>query len=156
MTVNFYELLQKGKSAADQVIKNNNEIYSTLDELKDSLSKFLDMDVDLIENIEFERENANVLMSNLLATRKKTGFNIVSIAHDATKINKELFSIKRSNEGYPVTLSFDEAHYVADNKSEFDKALGIIVASSKTNLTLRAFKRMVMTEQEKSASTKRG
>ncbi len=149
MAVNFYELLQKGKDAADQVIQNTNEIGATLDELRDSLSMFLEMDVDLVESIEYAGETSKGLVIGMLTPRLKTGFNIVSIKHNVTNISRKLFSIKRASEGYPVTLVFDEAHYVADNKNEFDRALGVIISSSKTNLVLRVFKREVVKQLEK-------
>jgi hypothetical protein len=144
MTYNFDELLLQGKSAAENVVQNRSEIEAVLDQLQRSLSQFLSIPIKFDETIEYVQDPDP--LSNLiiqLRPKEKTGFNIVCIHNEETKYSKGMFKIKLSDDVYPVTLVREKNRYVADNKSEFEAALGEIVSNSQFHLKLNSFRKKV-------------
>lgn len=157
MSFNFEELLNKGQEAGDQVIKNNNEITEVLDSLETSMSNFLRMDIVLLESVEYERVNhSNKPLVALgifnYPDKQETGNNIISIKHKEFAIEKFLFLLKRTNDGYPITVIYGKANYVAESQEEFSSAIGLVISTPKTNLLLREFKQDVEAAMEKNGS----
>ncbi|EKO3914745.1 hypothetical protein P0F25_003487 [Vibrio metschnikovii] len=146
MSFNFDELLNQGKDAADLVTRNNREIDEVLNDLKVSISKFLDLDIDFVEKEQYEDEIQPSLYSvaNILRPRKKTGYKYLLIEHEATGISKTLMTIKRSSEGYPTKVVHEKNNYSADNQSEFAQAVGAVIANPQTHLMFRNFIRAVL------------
>lgn len=153
MTFNFDEFLNKGNDAADLVIKSNEEVDEVLTILKDSISRFLNLSIELDEKEQYEDDDKPMSYRNLmnidpLRILKKTGYIYISITNKETGINKVLMNIKKSSEGYPIKIVHDKVHYSADNKGEFIQVVGDIVSNPQTNLMLRGFKRSVEEKQE--------
>ncbi|HFG2128679.1 TPA: hypothetical protein ACGF4W_003620 [Vibrio cholerae] len=145
MSFNFDELLNQGKDAADLVTRNNGEISEVLTNLKQSISRFLELEINFLEQVQYEEdENHSPLrFAKMFEPLKKTGYNNILIEHEETGITKTLMTIKRSNDGYPIKVVHDKNHYSADNQSEFAQAVGAVVSNSQTHLMFRSFKRAV-------------
>lgn len=145
MSFNFDELLNQGKEAAELVTENNREIREIFISLKDSLSRFLELEIDLVEDVKYEDEGKPTFLraASMFEPRKKTGYNDVSVKYNETNTKRKLMSIKRSKEGYPITVVCDKDHYVADNQAEFAEAIGTVVSNSQTHLMFRGFKRTI-------------
>lgn len=148
MTFNFDELLLQGDSAAKLVIQSNAEIEEVFDELKSSLSRFLELDVTLVEEIEYE-EDPLPIKNFFSYNRTATGYNLIFIKHELSNIRKYLMSIKRSPDGYPIIVVYDRNQYVADDKSEFAQGVGRVISNAQVHLALKVFKRNVAEEQKK-------
>jgi hypothetical protein len=146
MHINFIDLLQQGKDAAENVIQNKKEIKSVLSDLEGSLSQFLEIPIKLEQHIEYV-EYAELDQLSRLALqfkpKEKTGFNVVRIVNKQTELSNEVFKLKHSDDVYPVTIVRERNHSVADNQSEFASAIGQIVSGSQFHLQLNSFKRMV-------------
>lgn len=145
MSFNFDELLQQGKGAAENVMKNRSEIRSVLTDLENSLSKFLGMSIKLEEHTEYVQGDQNpiTMFANSFKPKEKTGFNLVSIKSTEVDISKELFKLKYSDDVYPITIVRERSHLVADDQSEFASSIGQIASSSQFHLQLNSFKRQV-------------
>lgn len=145
MAFNFDEMLQQGKGAAENVIKNQKEIKEVLEDLENSLSQFLGMPIKLEEYIGYVKNDDDpfVYMAKILKPREKTGYDEVHISSEQVDLTKEIFQLKYSDDIYPVTIVRDRNHSVADNQSEFVSAIGQIVSNSQFHLQLNSFKRQV-------------
>jgi hypothetical protein len=145
MSFSFDELLQQGKGAAENVLKNRREIEEVLDDLKDSLTKFLDLEIEFEERIEYVRDGRDPFTgaSSIFTQKEKTGFNVVYIKSKSVTVEKEIFKLKRSDDVYPITVAKERNHLVSDEQSEFANAVGQIVSNSQFHLHLNSFKRQV-------------
>ena len=153
MSFNFDELLNQGRDAANLVIQNKREIKDVFDNLESSLSRFLELEVTIVEETAYEDDNKHPIMRTvtLFEPRKITGYNYVSVRHEESGVKRQLMLVKRSSEGYPITVVDGKNHYTADTQGEFAQALGTVIANSQTNLKLRGLKRAVAEALEKSA-----
>ncbi|MDE1312641.1 hypothetical protein L9W73_17000 [Vibrio aestuarianus] len=144
MSFNFDELLNQGKDAADLVTQNKREINEVLTNLKESISRFLELDIKFMEQTQYEDDKPSVYrVATMFEPRKKTGYSYILIENEETGVSKTLMTIKRSSEGYPIKVVHDKNHYSADNQSEFAQAVGSVVSNSQTHLMFRGFKRSV-------------
>ncbi|MCD9501754.1 hypothetical protein GLP37_06150 [Photobacterium phosphoreum] len=146
MPINFDELLSQGNDAADLVIQNRSEINAVFENLRSSLSRFFAFEIRFVEEPEYEDENKTPMSRiSLMMThpRKLTGYNHVYIESEEAGIRRKLTSIKRSPEGYPVTIVNAKNHYVAEIQEEFAAALGCVVSNPQTHLMFRNFKKNV-------------
>lgn len=145
MSFNFDELLNQGKDAADLVTQNKREINEVLTNLKESISRFLELDIKFMEQTQYEDDDKPSVykVATMFEPRKKTGYSYILIENEETGVSKILMTIKRSSEGYPIKVVHDKNHYSADNQSEFAQAVGSVVSNSQTHLMFRAFKRSV-------------
>lgn len=145
MSFNFDELLQQGKGAAENVIKNKSEIEEVLKDLETSLNQFLERPIKLKEYIGYVK-NDNLPFSavgSLLKPKEKTGYNEVHIVSEEVNFSKEVFQLKRSDDIYPITIVRGMHHSVADNQSEFAFEMGQIASNSQFHLQLNSFKSQV-------------
>lgn len=140
----FTMMLQQGHEAAEQVIANKKEIRDVFAGLKASLTNYLGFPVELWESPEYEDEitNKNKLL-NPLALRIKTGRTKVQLLHEETKIREELFLIKRSEDGYPISAILGKNDYMSTSQDEFYASISTIISSPQVNLQLRKFKMLV-------------
>lgn len=145
MSFNFDELLNQGKDAADLVTQNKREINEVLTNLKESISRFLELDIKFMEQTQYEDDDKPSVykVATMFEPRKKTGYSYILIENEETGVSKILMTIKRSSEGYPIKVVHDKNHYSTDNQSEFAQAVGSVVSNSQTHLMFRAFKRSV-------------
>lgn len=143
MSFNFDEFLQIGKTAAENVSKNNNEVTAVLADLKHSLSTFLGIDIEFDERIEYELPDRFKMVINPFLPKEKTGFRALYITTPGTAAEIELFKLKRSQEVYPITIAMDQNRVVADDQDEFANAVGQLVSNSQFHLHLNSFKRKV-------------
>jgi len=145
MSFNFDQLLQQGKGAAENVIKNQKEIKEVLEDLENSLSQFLGMPIKLEENIGYVKndEDPFVYIAKMLKPKEKTGYNEVHIVSEQVEFSKEVFQLKRSDDVYPITIVRERHHSVADDQNEFASAIGQIASNSQFHLQLNSFKRQV-------------
>ncbi|MEW6989641.1 hypothetical protein AADZ91_03035 [Colwelliaceae bacterium 6441] len=145
MNFNFDELLQQGKGAAENVLKNKREIKAVLKDLENSLSQFLEMPIKFEEYIGYVKNDNDPFtrLAGSFKPREKTGFNEVHIVSEQVDFSKEVFQLKRSDDVYPITIVRDRNHSVADDQSEFASAVGQIVSNSQFHLQLNSFKRQV-------------
>jgi hypothetical protein len=145
MSFNFDELLEQGKGAAEDVIKNRKEIKDVFNDLQDSLSKFLEIPIKFEERIEYVGDKLDAISRLALQfkPKEKTGFNVVNIVSEEVGISRVVFKLKRSDDVYPITIVRDRNHSVADNQSEFASSIGQIASNSQFHLQLRSFKRQV-------------
>ena len=145
MSFNFEELLQQGKGAAENVIKNQKEIEEVLENLEDSLNHFLEMPIKLEEYIGYVKNDRDPLLyiTNAFKPREKTGYNEVHIVSEQVNLSEEVFQLKYSDDVYPITIARDRNHSVADNQIEFISSVGQIVSNSQFHLQLNSFKRKV-------------
>ena len=145
MSFNFEELLQQGKGAAENVIKNQKEIEEVLENLEDSLNHFLEMPIKLEEYIGYVKNDRDPLLyiTNAFKPREKTGYNEVYIVSEQVNLSEEVFQLKYSDDVYPITIARDRNHSVADNQIEFISSVGQIVSNSQFHLQLNSFKRKV-------------
>jgi hypothetical protein len=145
MSFNFDELLQQGKGAAENVLKNKREIKEVLTDLENSLSQFLEIPIKFVEYIGYVKndDDAFMRMTNAFKPKEKTGYNEVHIASKQVEFSKEVFQLKRSDDVYPITIVRERNHSVADDQSEFASAIGQIVSNSQFHLQLNSFKRQV-------------
>ncbi|PMN73672.1 hypothetical protein [Enterovibrio norvegicus] len=145
MSFNFGVLLNQGKEAADLVTENRRQVREVFNKLNDALSEFLGLDITLAEEVEYEHHDSamhlRVLVS--LGERKKTGYDKILIKHEISGVEKKLMMIKRSADGYPITVVHEKNHYVADNQDEFAGAIGLVLSSSQTHLMFNSFRRLV-------------
>jgi len=145
MTFNFDDLLLQGKGAAENVIKNREEVQSVLNDLEKALSNFLGISVKFEEQAEYVQHDTNpiAIFANPFKPREKTGFNIVNIVNVETEISKEVFKLKRSDDVYPITVVRERSHSVANDQSDFASSIGQIASNSQFHLQLKAFKKQV-------------
>ncbi|WP_367107521.1 hypothetical protein [uncultured Psychrobacter sp.] len=145
MAFNFDKLLQQGKGAAENVVKNQKEIKEVLEDLENSLGQFLEIPIKLEEYIGYVKneEDPFVYIAKMLKPREKTGYDEVHISSEQVNLTKEIFQLKYSDDIYPVTIVRDRNHSVADNQSEFAAAIGQIVSNPQFHLQLNSFKRQV-------------
>jgi hypothetical protein len=145
MAFKFDELLEQGKGAAENVLKNKKQIREVLDDLEVSLSRFLEMPVKFKEYTGYAKgdEDPFIRMANSLKPKEKTGYNEVHIVHQQTGASKEVFQLKRSDDIYPITVVRERNHSVADDQNEFASAIGQIISNSQFHLQLKSFKRGV-------------
>ncbi|CAH6926729.1 conserved hypothetical protein [Vibrio chagasii] len=145
MSFNFDELLNQGKEAANLVTQNNREIKEVFTKLNTSLSRFLEVEIQFLEEIEYEDDGKAAILRavSMFEPRVKTGYNNISIKHEETNVKRHFMSVKRSSEGYPITVVHEKNHYVADNQDEFAQAVGTVVSNSQTHLMFRGFKRAI-------------
>ncbi|OBU28962.1 hypothetical protein [Photobacterium kishitanii] len=150
MSFDFEKLLKAGEEAANLIINNNNEINTALMELEDSISKFLKLNIHFEEEKEYEKEKDDMrfgllraALENIPIDKKKTGFNYVYIKTKELGVRKILFLIKRSSNGYPVTVVDGKNHYNADSKTEFYEALGNVISNPQTHIMFKSFKSML-------------
>lgn len=145
MSFNFDKLLEQGKGAAEDVIKNRKEVTDVLNDLQGSLSQFLGIPVKFEERIEYVEDNLDPIsrLGLQYKPKEKTGFNVVNIVSEEVGISREVFKLKPSDDVYPVTIVRDRNHSVADNQSEFASSIGQIASNSQFHLQLRSFKRQV-------------
>lgn len=156
MEFNFEEFLTKGNDAANKVINNKKEIQEVLVGMKTSLSKFLNMELEIVEETEYEDDpsvpmHVSAFISSMsVSKRKKTGFIYISIKHISDKIKDEcyLFRLKRSPDGYPIIVAKDSFHIVSENQKEFSSAIGEILADAQTHIMLKQYVRKVMAKLE--------
>lgn len=153
MSFDFGEQLNKGKAAADDVIENRKEIKAVLKDLEGSLKKFLGVEVECKEFIEFkERKNKHLDLQSIVLggynPREKTGFTNFKIINNETEIDQEIFKIKRSKEIYPITIATDNNRFVSDNQAEFVEAIGEVVADSQVHLLFKSFLRRIEEKQK--------
>ena len=155
MAFNFDELLEKGKGAAENVLQNRKEIQEVLSDLKASLGKFLELDIEFYESTEYKDDNSHpfVKIANQFSPREATGFKILKVAHLESETEKSLFKLKRSDEVYPVTLAMEKNHIVSDNQKEFAASVGEAVSNSQLHLALKSFKREVEKKLEEKTKT---
>lgn len=141
MSFNFDDLLSQGKSAADAVVQNREEIQEVLDLLETSLSNFLQIQVSLSEETAYEDDGKPEAfrMVNILGVRKKADYNYLYLLHNETGIKTEIARLKRSKNGYPITIIFGKRHDLTDNQDDFAASLGTVVSDSQTHLRLRQF-----------------
>lgn len=152
MEFNFEDLLKQGHEAAEIVIRNNSEIDEIFKSLAHSISNFIEIKVSLIEEkeYEFDEKSRNKLMSTFIVPSKvATGYNLVSIINPETNVSKSLFSIKRSGDGYPITVVFGKANFIAETQDELRSTIGLVISKPEINLALRSFKRDVLIRNEK-------
>lgn len=142
MKFDFTKTLQHGHDAAEQVIKNNNEIEEIFKSLAISLNEYLDLKIELMETVEYESNNKTKIF-NPFEIKVKTGRNIISLRHEETDVSKALFYIIRSEHGYPITVILDRDNYVADNQMDFYAAISTVISNGQTNIRIREFKRAV-------------
>jgi len=145
MSFNFDELLQQGKGAAENVLKNKREIKEVLNDLENSLSQFLEMPIKFKEYIGYVKGDNDPFMriASSFKPREKTGYNEVHIVSEQVDLSKEVFQLKRSDDVYPITIVRDRNHTVADDQKEFASAIGQVVSNSQFHLQLNSFKRQV-------------
>ena len=155
MSFNFEVLLNQGKEAANDVLKNREEVRAVLEDLKRSLSSFLELDISLQERIEFESDNSigSILGAGLFKPKVKTGFNRVYIKSKEVDVERILFKIKRDDDVYPVTVVEGKNHYVSDNQSEFVDAIGEVVRNSQVHIMLKAFVNTIEAEKARPVET---
>lgn len=155
MEFNFEDLLKQGHEAAEIVIKNKSEIEETFRLLERSISNFIEIEVSIIEEEEydFDEKPRNKLMNAfIIPSQVATGYNLVSIKHPETNVSKYLFSIKRSSDGYPITVVFGKANFIAETQDELRNTIGLVISKPDINLALRSFKREVLIRNEKNNS----
>lgn len=143
MSFDFDGLLQKGKGAAEDVIKNSKEVKAVLQDLENSLSKFLDLPLELVEYVEYVEEELSIKFANPFKPKEKTGFDVVLIVSKQVDVRREVFKLKRSDDIYPVTVVRERNHSVASNQDEFAASIGGIASNSQFHLQLKSFKRQV-------------
>ncbi len=145
MSFKFDELLQQGKGAAENVLKNKSEIKEVLKDLENSLSQFLETPIKFKEYIGYVKQDNDPFrrIANPFIPREKTGYNEVHIVSEEVEFSKEVFQLKRSDDVYPITIVRERNHSIADDQSEFASAIGQIVSSSQFHLQLNSFKRKV-------------
>ncbi|MFQ2454810.1 hypothetical protein ACK316_08465 [Aeromonas caviae] len=160
MGFNFEDFLNKGSEAADQVINNKKEINEVIKEMIISLTQFLEMGLQLIEETEFEDndDNERVPMAHAaflsyrdLKKRQATGYTHISIASENDKIKETcyLFKLKRSPDGYPITVVKGDIHMVSENQNEFASAIGEVLSDAQTHIKLKSFVRKIKAILEK-------
>jgi len=145
MSFNFDELLQQGKGAAENVLKNKREIKEVLTDLENSLSQFLETPIKFKEYIGYVKQDNDPFrrITSSFIPREKTGYNEVHIVSEEVELSKEVFQLKRSDDVYPITIVRDRNHSVADDQNEFAMAIGQIASNSQFHLQLNSFKRQV-------------
>lgn len=149
--MNFDELLRRGNESADEYQSNLDEIEKTLDELSQSLSKFLACDLEVYKSIDYV-ENVKTGLASLtdpFAPKEKTGFTNIHVRNVPTGETLKLFKLKYSSDVYPLTLSFDDKHYVAPCFPDFQGNLGEVISSTDFHLRLRHLKNRILKEEEK-------
>lgn len=142
MSFNFDELLQQGKDAAENVIKNKSEIAEVLKDLETSLNQFLEIPIKLKEYVGYAKNDDLPFsaFASLLKPKEKTGYDEVHIVSEQVNFSKEVFQLKRSDDIYPITIVRGLHHSVADNQSEFASEMGQIASNSQFHLQLNSFK----------------
>lgn len=154
MEFNFNDYLTKGNEAAEKVINNRKEINNVMSEMRKSLIQFLEIELLLLEEAEYEDDilNENIRQGlsafqpfNGMMKRQTTGFTKISLVSDNDKIKDKcyLFKLKRSGDGYPIVVAKNEIHLVADNQSEFASAIGEVLADAQTHIQLKQFVRKI-------------
>lgn len=78
-----------------------------------------------------------------LPSRKATGNNILDIVDSATSHNQRLCLLKRSDNGYPITVIDGKHHYRADTQDELVAAFGQVLSNPQTHLKFREFKNKI-------------
>lgn len=144
MEMNFKELLMQGESAANEIVRNHNEIETVLRELEKAISEHIKIMINLHSTPQIEQTLPNLskevgVFASLLSPKKETGFEIMSLHHDETSIDKPIFLMKKSENGYPVTVVHNKKEITADSQEDLTAALGIIIADPKTIFKLRSF-----------------
>ncbi|WP_444906682.1 hypothetical protein ACJJIR_20870 [Microbulbifer sp. SSSA008] len=144
MNFRFDELLQEGKANADIVAKNNNEIQAVVDLLARSVTSFLDFRVEIFEEAEYETPSSalqRIASNNLLESnkRKPTGYAVLYFRNPEADIKKPFVRIKRSEDGYPISVIHKKNHIVCENQLEFGSALGQVISDPQLHLSLKTF-----------------
>lgn len=142
MTFNFTEKLQSGKDSADAVLNNRKEIKSVFTNLSDSLAQFLEQDVAISLNAEYER-GKNIFDSIA------TGKDIVSLKSVKGKNRVELFKVEQDNNGYPITIIYQKRVYLAYSKVELEEMLGDVVSDPHIHLEMKRLVHSMTSEPEK-------
>lgn len=154
MAFDFKKQLQAGKEAADNLLKNRNEIKDVLKDLVISLEEFLGIELTLEEYVEYEKTGPEQIdlqkvFFGITKPKVMTGFNVLILKNNETEIEQKLFKIKRSKDIYPVTIETDNNRYVSENQYEFAESIGQSVSDSQIHLLLKSFSRKVKEKMEK-------
>ena len=153
MTYDFRDLLKKGESAANEIVKNNNEIENIIRELEMAISEHIGIKTHLHSTAQVEESAPNLskkgsLLSALLSQKIETGYDVISLHHEETSIDKPVFLMKKSSSGYPVTIVHGQREMVADSKDDLSDVLGLVISDPKTIFKLRSFCTEISNHQE--------
>ena len=146
MSFNFDELLQQGKTAAEIVEHNEMQIKEVLEDLENSLARFLDIPVALKEVTGYVKNHSTPLITAIEIIKKpreKTGYMEVHIESRQVTYSQEIFQLKRSDNIYPITIVRERHRSVADNLDEFVSEIQQIASNAQLHLQLKSFKRTV-------------
>lgn len=152
MSFDFDKLLQEGLEAADAIIHNKKEIEEVFNSLEKSISKFLGIDIEFNEVAEFEEPESPQLYDLINSHRvsyeffhkndetKKTGYNLIHIASSDAIVKKFFLKIKRSENGYPITIVDGKSRYVVESQNELFDTLGYAASNPQNHIMFKSFK----------------
>lgn len=140
MNFNFEEHLNIGKAAAELVTKNKSEIEFVFNAFKNALSKFLEIDISLAAEVEYESEKHPLIaIGKIWEPKKPTGRTNVYMANKDNSIRSIIFSLEEHKNGYPITIIHEKNYFVADTQDEVANALNEISTNSQFHLLLNSF-----------------
>ncbi|MGL6006096.1 hypothetical protein [Aeromonas sobria] len=153
MAFDFIKHLKIGESAANEIVKNNNEIEFVIRELENAISEHIGIIIHLHSTIQLEDvmpdfSKKGIGLSAFFSQKIETGYDIISLHHDETSTDKPIFLMKKSPNGYPVTIIHNKREMVADSKEDLSDALGVVISDPKTIFKLRSFCNEISNHQE--------
>jgi hypothetical protein len=155
MKFNFEDSLNKGKTAAELVITNNKEIKAVFDQFRDALSKFIQIEIELKEENEYETNRNDKstlgLIGRILADSKPTGKTNIFIQNKNGTIRNQLFTIEKNKNGYPISIIFQKDCFVASNQVEVANAIDEISMNPQFHLSLNSFIKKQNIENDKNS-----
>ena len=119
------EAFTKGIEAAQNAEANRAEILTVINDLSNVLKKYLGVDCNL------DLVNQQILRPGRLGVPEyvDTGWEFVTLFIDG-KTNEQLFKIKMSEDGYPVTVKYQAMDETAFDKNAFEATISEVVSNT--------------------------
>ncbi len=138
MNLNFAAQLDQGAQAAEVTLASREEIAQTFEGFRHSIAEFLEIEVVLSDEAEFEA--GRMTEARMFGPEKPTGYKLLFIKSTKLTVKKELFKYKEDPDGYPITINYLHQRYICNSQAELVEALGMVVADSQIHLVFKAFK----------------
>lgn len=152
MNINFAEMLEQGAQAVKITVKNKDEIGHVFADFQQSIADFLNIDIMLYDDTEFEEHIDPIRKTQALVfgeSRKPTGYKLLSIKAGHVTLHKSLFKYKEDPDGYPVVINYTHQRYICNTQSELVNALGLIASDPQIHLIFNEFKQQYATTTKK-------